>query len=190
MALDRKYIFLIVGSALLLSAIGVGIYLLTKPKAKDDDPEKRKEDEKKENGNGSNPSGGNNNPNTPVITPSIPGKVSPKFNAENELSNPYPQLKDRVLYPKRKAMGGWDYTNVRSSPEVNTESAWYDPFDNLITTINAGNPIGKVIGEQAGVYNDYSYRWFKVRLIKKVGFWNTEEGYVRADTVTFAPYDK
>jgi hypothetical protein len=189
MALERKHIFLIVGSVLILGAIGVGIYLLTKPKAKDDDPAKKKDDDKKD-GENDDPEETITPPKVPTSTPSIPGKVSPTFNGENELSNPYPQLKDRVLYPKRKAMGGWDYTNVRSSPEVNTESAWYDPFDNLLTTINAGIPIGKVIGEEAGVYNNYSYRWFKVKLIKQVGFWNMDTGFVRGDTVTFAPYNK
>lgn len=190
MALEKKHIILIVGGVLILSAIGVGLYLLfNKPDDATDNPEdeKKGKDDPEDDPQTKAP-----NP-TPAIDPykdSIKnGKVIPIYNEENELINPYQQLKGKVLYPLRKAQGGWDYTNVRTSAEVNTESAWYDPFDNLLTTINAGTPIGYVEGETAGVYNDHSYRWFKVKLIKPVGFWGTKEGYVRADTVIFPSYE-
>ncbi len=195
MELDRKHIFLIAGSVLLLTAIGIGIYLIVKKPSDEDN-----KDEKDGDNGGGNDSGNNNDPKTepsvttnptPTNTSSIQnGKVVPIFNEENELKNGLSQLKNRQLYPKRAWQGGWDYTNVRSTASVNTESAWYDPFDNLLTTIGAGTPIGKVISETTGVYNSHPYRWFKVKLNKPVGFWGTEEGFVRADTVTFVPYAK
>jgi hypothetical protein len=195
MELDRKHIFLIAGSVLLITAIGIGIYLIVKKPS----DEVNKDEKDGDNGGGNN-SGNNNNPKTepPITTNPTPtntssiqnGKVVPIFNEENELKNGFTQLKNRQLYPKRAWQGGWDYTNVRSTASVNTESAWYDPFDNLLTTIGAGTPIGKVISETTGVFNSHPYRWFKVKLNKPVGFWGTEEGFVRADTVTFVPYAK
>lgn len=195
MELDRKHIFLIAGSVLLLTAIGIGIYLIVRKPSDEDNKDE------KDGGNGDgNDSGNNNDPKTepPVTTNPTPtntssiqnGKVVPIFNEENELKNSLSQIKNRQLYPKRAWQGGWGYTNVRSSAEVNTESAWYDPFDNLLTTIGEGTPIGKVLSETTGVYNSHPYRWFKVKLNKPVGFWGTEEGFVRADTVTFVPYAK
>jgi len=195
MQLERKHIFIIAGSILLLTALGIGIYLMVRKPDSDDKDEKNKD-----NGGGDG-SGNDDEPTTepppiknpaPTTQSSIQnGKVVPIFNEENELKNSLSQLKDIQLYPKREWQGGWGYTNVRSSAEVNTESAWYDPFDNLLTTIGEGTPIGKVISETTGVYNSHPYRWFKVKLNKKVGFWGTtEEGYVRADTVTFVPYAK
>lgn len=191
MALERKHIFLIAGSALLVTAIVIGIYLIVRKPSDEKD-----ESDEKEKGKGS----GNENEDwteqplssspAPTNTSSIQnGQVVPIFNEENELKNSMEQLKGVLLYPKRKWQGGADYTNVRSSAEVNTESAWYDPFDNLLTTIGAGTPIGTVISKTTGVYNAYAYTWFKVKLNKKVGFWgNIDEGFVRADTVTFVPY--
>lgn len=191
MQLERKHIFLIVGSVLVLTAIGAGIYMLVK-KPDDDTDKEAKKGNKNGSGTAEYPKTQTPPPgNTPsTTTGSIQnGEVVPVFNEENELKNSISQLKNRTLYPKRKWQGGWDYTNVRSSAEVNTASAWYDPFDNLLTTIGAGTPIGKVISETTGVYNSHPYRWFKVKLVKKVGFWGTtDEGYVRADTVTFVPY--
>lgn len=191
--MERKHIFLIAGSVLLATALGIGIYLLVKKPGDEDkkDPEKDKgtsgggkDEPGEENPPASNPGTGN--------TSSIQnGQVVPVFNDEKELKNPLSQLKDRQLYPKREWQGGWNYTNVRSSAKVNNESGWYDPFDNLLVTIGAGIPVGKVMSETTGVYNSYAYRWFKVKLNKKVGFWGTtDEGYVRADTVTFVPYSK
>lgn len=194
MKLEQKHILLIVGAVLIATAIGVGIYLLVR---KDDKPDETKDNPppgdnsggSQGNANGSQP-GNAPSSYTPPPTVNTSGKVVPIYNEEKELDNPFSQLRGRVLYPKRKSAGGWDYANVRTSAEVNTEQAWYDPFDNLLTTINSGTPIGRVLEEVAGVYNGYSYRWFKVDLIKSVGFWGTKTGYVRGDTVTFVPYDK
>lgn len=119
------------------------------------------------------------------------GLTRPTFNAENELSNSIGQLKGRYLYPKRKEQGGWGYANIRTSTEVNNDTGfWTDGIDNLITTINSGTPIGKVLSEKSGLYNGYSYRWFKVKLYKPIGGWFSDytEGFVRADTVTIKAY--
>lgn len=199
--MERKHIFLIAGSVLLLTAIGIGIYLLVRKPSEEKDENKDKNNTE-DSGDETTPpktqdppanTGGNTtttNNNTANQNSVQNGQVVPIFNDENELKNSLSQLKGKQLYPKRKWQGGWDYANVRSSAEVNTESAWYDPFDNLLTTIGAGTPIGKVVSETTGVYNSYAYRWFKVKLNKPVGFWGTEEGFVRADTVTFVPYTK
>lgn len=192
--MERKHIFLIVGSVLVLTALGIGLYMLTK---KPDDGDKKDQEKDKDGSGGGDdePTTKNppaTNPETSNNTSSIQnGQVVPIFNDEKELKNSLEQLKVTQLYPKREWQGGWDYTNVRSSAEVNTDQGWYDPFDNLLTTIGAGTPIGKVISKTTGVYNSYAYTWFKVKLNKKVGFWgNIDEGFVRADTVTFVPYTK
>ena len=196
MALERKHLFLIGGSILIAVAIGIGIYLIVKKPSGD---EEETEDKPKDKKTGSDDPSPNNEPSstTPQSTNTTNnqnsiqnGMVVPIFNEENELKNDYSQIKGRYLYPKREWQGGWGYTNVRSSAEVNTESVWYDPFDNLLTTIGEGSPIGKVIGKTTGVYNNYAYTWFKVKLNEPAGFWGTTEGYVRADTVTFKPYEK
>jgi len=121
-------------------------------------------------------------------------EVSPTFNREDELSNPYSQLKGRTLYPKPKGVNnGLGYTNVRSSARVNDSDGWWgwlDVSDNQLTTISGETPIGKIEGETTEVVGGYGYRWFKVWLMHKVGFWGTTHGYVRADTVTFKPYSR
>lgn len=190
--MERKHIFLIAGSVLLATALGIGIYLLVK-KPTDEDKKDPEKDPGGSGGNKEEPTSKNppqSNPGTTNTSSIQNGQVVPVFNDEKELKNAFSQLKDRQLYPKREWQGGWNYANVRTSAEVNTESAWYDPFDNLLVTIGAGNPIGKVMSETTGVYNSYAYRWFKVKLNKKVGFWGKDEGFVRADTVTFVPYSK
>lgn len=192
MALERKHIFLIGGAVLLLTAIGISIYLIVK------EPSDKKDEEPKDKGDG-NDSGNNDDPTkepppstnpNPTNTSSIQnGQVVPVFNEENELKNSLEQLKGVQLYPKRKWQGGSGYANIRSSAKVNTDQGWYDPFDNLLTTIGEKTQIGKVISKTTEVYNSYAYTWFKVKLNKKVGFWGTtDEGFVRADTVTFVPY--
>ena len=195
-----KRIILITGATLVLVAIGFGVYLYFKKKAEDQADNTDDSSSKKSGGNIFHTSGGTTNSTTkpkddpkpePAPPPTDPNKVVPKFNSERELTNPYSQLKDHVLYPKRKEMKGSGYANIRSSAEVNTDQGWWDMKDNLITTINSGIPIGKVIGETSGLFNGYSYRWFKVKLTKPIGFWSkTYEGFVRSDTVTFIAYDK
>lgn len=196
MALERKHLFLIGGSILIVTAIGIGLYLIFKKPTDTKDETQDKPKDKKTGGDDPYP---NTEPSSTTPQGNISsnnqssiqnGMVVPIFNEENELKNDYSQIKGRYLYPKREWQGGWGYTNVRTSPEVNTAQAWYDPFSNLLTTIGEGSPIGKVIDKTTGVYNNYAYTWFKVKLNKPVGFWETSEGYVRADTVTFKPYEK
>ncbi len=185
-----KYIILIAGSVILLGAIGFGIYLHFSNKDKDKEKENPTEKDKEKDGGKQDPPQANNAPPVQVYEPPS-NKVSPKYNVEGELTNPLAEIKGKTLYPKRKEAGGFGYANIRSSVEVNTDRGWWDFSDNLLTTINSGIPIGTVTGEEAGLFNDYSYRWFKVKLIKPVGFWgNTYEGFVRADTVTFQPFTK
>lgn len=190
MKLEERHIILIVSGTLLLTAAGVGLYLLFRDKDTSKDEKKKSTDKgDKPTSTVKEPPAGNYNQSSSTSTQTA-GKVSPRFNEENELINPLTELKGRLIYPKRKYLGGWDYTNVRSSAEVNTESAWYDPFDNLLTTIGAGTPVGKIMSSTTGLFNNHPYRWFKVKLLKEVGAWGTDEGYVRADTVTFIPYSK
>lgn len=192
MELERKHIFLIAGSVLLATAIGIGLYLIFK-KPSDDEPEAEKkkggDDAPPETKTPPPPNTGGNATTTNANASSIQnGQVVPIFDEENQLKNSVSELQKTTLYPKRQWQGGSDYANIRTSAHVNTESAWYDPFDNLLTTIGAGTPIGKVTSATTTVYNGFPYRWLKVKLSKPVGFWGTEEGYVRADTVTFVPY--
>lgn len=183
-----KIILLIAGGVLIVGSISVGLYLHFRNKDKEDN----EQDEQ-----GTSPIAPPKvnetqtaNETTSETTPKGDGLTRPTFNVENELSNSLTTIKGHYLYPKRKEQGGWGHTNVRSSAMVNNDQGWWDPSDNLITTINSGTVIGKVIGEEAGVYNDYSYRWFKVKLTKPTGgiFSPYTEGYVRGDTVTFKPF--
>lgn len=188
-----KIALLITGSIIIAGGIAVGLYfLLRKPKPEDEykPASKTGGSSKGQNNSGNSDSQEQSTENSSNNTPSSSGQINPTFNVENELSNPFGELKGRVLYPKRETVGGWGYANVRTSAEVNTNQGWWDGKDNLITTINSGIPIGSVLSEKAGLFNGYSYRWFKVKLIKPVdGFWSDyTEGYVRADTVTFKPY--
>lgn len=186
-----KIALLITGSVIIAGGLAVGLYfLLRKPKPEDEyTPVSKTGGSSKGQSNSGNADPQEQNTGGSNIPTSL-GQITPTFNVENELSNPFSQLKGRVLYPKRETIGGWGYANVRTSAEVNTNQGWWDGKDNLITTINSGIPIGSVISEKAGLFNGYSYRWFKVKLIKPVdGFWSDyTEGYVRADTVTFKPY--
>lgn len=192
MELERKHIFLIAGSVLLATAIGIGLYLIFK-KPSEDEPEA----EKKKGGDDTPPetktpppsnTGGNTTTTNANASSIQNGQVVPIFDEENQLKNSVAELQKTTLYPKRQWQGGSDYANIRTSAHVNTASAWYDPFSNLLTTIGAGTPIGKVTTATTTVYNGFPYRWLKVKLSKPVGFWGTDEGYVRADTVTFVPY--
>ena len=179
---QTKIILLASGIVLLLSCIGVGVYFLVKNSEKSDDTtNKDGNSDSQGSQNDTNDTTGNDLVNT--------SEIKPVYNAENELDNSIGQLKGRVLFPKREWAGGWGYANVRSSPDVNTNQGWWDGLDNLVTTINEGTPIGEVLEDTRVDYNGYKYRWFKVKLIKPVGFWfPTKEGYVRADTVTIKPY--
>ncbi len=175
--MDRKtkIIVIVSGSILVATALGVGIYFLIKKRAEYAEADKM---------DVVNPylKTGGNAPTTIETNSTSQPLISAQFNSENELSNSLVQLKGLTLYPKEKAIGGWDYTNVRSSAKVNNDQGWWD-VGNKVTTIYKGNPIGRVISETTGVHNGYSYRWFKVKLASMISGYS--EGYVRADTVTF-----
>lgn len=194
--MERQHkIFLIVTGAVLLAGIvGLAIYQLTKKDDTNEEEPINDQGEIPKNNNTPSPVSNSDvsNPSPNQAPPADPNMVVPRFNVESELINPISELKDHVLYPKRVATGGWGYANVRSTPEVNTEQAWWDPFDNLLTTISSGTSIGRVISHETKVYNGYNYRWFKVKLTKPTGgvFSPYTEGYVRADTVTFKQYRK
>jgi len=206
MEAKTKKVILIVGISILAVGVGVSLFLFFKRLKENRDAEKQEAEDYKsikiksasKTSSSSSPSSSSSSTtnssssNTSITQNLDPTKVVPKFNGENELSNKYSEIKDRYLYPKRKEHEGFGYANVRMSPAVNTQSAWYDPVSNLLTTIKSGTPIGKVIGETSAVFNDYSYRWFKVKLMKPVkGFLNTYTmGFVRADVVTFVPYNR
>lgn len=174
---QTKIILIVSGSLVFATALGIGIYYIVKKNSGSDSPE-----------NDTNPflEVGQTNPveQSSNINNDYQPLIAPRFNAENELSNSIIQLRGQKLYPKDKATGGWDYTNVRSSAEVNTDQGWWDT-GNKIVTIYKGNSIGTVISDTTTVLNGYSYRWFKVSLTSKVGDHST--GFVRADTVTFKP---
>lgn len=181
---NTRIFILVVGGVLLAGSIGLGVYLHLRNKKKEEE-EKELEEIKAEQEQQQKAQS--------AATPTVDsGMIVPTFNAEKELTNPFMQLKGRYLYPKRREQGGQGYSNIRTSAIVNTDQGWWDPSDNLITTINSGVPIGKVTGEVSGLHNNYSYRWFKVDLNKKVEGWFSDytKGYVRADTVTFKPYSK
>lgn len=191
-----KIILLVAGGVLVVGSITLGVYMHLKNK-KDQEEESGVQDTKPNTSNGGGNTGSESevetNQETEEQIPVDDGLIHPKWNTENELWNSYGQLKGRYLYPKRKAQGGWGYTNIRSSALVNNDTSWFwDGIDNLITTINSGTPIGKVIGVTSGVYNSYSYRWFKVKLLKPYTEYFTAytTAYVRADTVTIKPYKK
>jgi hypothetical protein len=204
MEAKTKKVILIVGISILAVGVGVSLFLFFKRLKENRDAEKQEAEDYKSikiksatkvpssSTSLSSSATNSNSTNTSTTQNLDPTKVVPKFNGENELSNKYSEIKDRYLYPKRKEHDGFGYANVRMSPAVNTQSAWYDPVSNLLTTIKSGTPIGKVIGETSAVFNEYSYRWFKVKLMKPVkGFLNTYTmGFVRADVVTFAPYNR
>jgi hypothetical protein len=121
-------------------------------------------------------------------------KIIPIRNLDKALNNSFSEIKGVKIYPAKKsndpAQGhpyAEGFANIRTSPEVNTKKAWYDPIDNLLGKISAGNSIGTIISEQ---YDNMTpkMRWFKVKLTKKID--DEQYGWVRADNVTFVPFTK
>lgn len=192
--MDKKYkiALIVLGVLLLSSAIGIVVYQLTKDKGDniDDSTENENPDFTEYENRNQDKTKDKESELGGVGSSWSTTEVTPSFNAENEISNPIGELVGRVLYPKSLSDQGWGYSNIRTSAEVNNDQGWWDVSDNLITTINAGTSIGSVISETTGVYNGYSYRWFKVKLTKPTGglIIDYTEGYVRGDTVTFQPY--
>lgn len=139
--------------------------------------------------------------------------VSPVRNYNGEVINKYHEIMGRTLYPSQKSTNpstghknALGYTNLRTSPEVNNISEWYDTKTNYLGRINTGKKIGIVVGEQ---YDDFDpkMRWFRVKLFtpikleadSSVSFTSTvlnwfaeplKYAWVRADNVTFKPYEK
>lgn len=121
-------------------------------------------------------------------------KIIPLRNLDKVVNNSFKEIKGVKLYPAKKSNDpvqghpyAEGYANIRETPEVNNESAWYDPFDNLLGKVSAGSSIGTIVSEQ---YDDMTpkMRWFKVKLSKKIG--GEQYGWVRGDNVTFQPIKK
>lgn len=172
MTRQTKIILIVTGGIVSVGIISLGIYLLTgKKKSRDVLPK--------------------NDTYSPQPETPKDHLIQPKYNSEQEISNPFSQIKGQTLFPKPTSLGGLGYANIRSSAEVNTRQGWWDISDNRITTVSENNPIGKVLEERIVPFNGYPYRWFKIALEKPYGFWKTyTEGFVRADTVTFTSYLK
>jgi hypothetical protein len=124
----------------------------------------------------------------------VDDKISPVRNLDKVLNNSFSQIRGVKLYPAKKSSNPAEghpyaegFANIRTSPEVNNESAWYDPFDNLLGKVSAGSSIGTIVSEQ---YDNLTpkMRWFKVKLSKKID--GTQYGWVRGDNVTFVPFTK
>lgn len=125
---------------------------------------------------------------------SIGDIIAPVRNVDKAINNKFSDIRGVLLYPAKKSNNNIEghpfalgYSNVREKPEINTKSAWYDPFDNLLGKIVAGQTIGKLVSER---YDNLepAMRWFLVKLTKPLDGWTY--GWVRADTVTFKPFKK
>ena len=121
-------------------------------------------------------------------------KITPVRNLDKVLNNSFSEIRGVKIYPARKSsdpaqghLYAEGFANIRTSPEVNNKSSWYDPIDNLLGKVSAGSSIGTIISEQ---YDDMTpkMRWFKVKLTKKID--GKQYGWVRGDNVTFVPFTK
>jgi len=121
-------------------------------------------------------------------------KITPLRNLDKVLNNSFSEIKGVKIYPAKKSsdpaqghLFAEGFANIRTSPEVNNKSSWYDPIDNLLGKVSAGASIGTIISEQ---YDDMTpkMRWFKVKLTKKID--GKQYGWVRGDNVTFVPFTK
>lgn len=127
--------------------------------------------------------------------------IKPIRNLKLEINNAFDEIKGKSVFPAQKSDDpikghrlGAGYSNLRSSPEVNTQSTgfWEPEFDptkwdfknNEVGVVKYPNRIGIIIAEEYDNLNP-SQRWFKVKLTKKIG--SKTEAWVRADTVTFIP---
>lgn len=120
--------------------------------------------------------------------------ISPDRNVDKAINNKFSDIRGVILYPAKKSNNKIEghtfalgYSNIREKPEINNESAWYDPFDNLLGKVVAGQTIGKLVSER---YDNLepAMRWFLVKLTKSLDGWSY--GWVRADTVSFKPFIK
>jgi hypothetical protein len=124
----------------------------------------------------------------------IDNKISPVRNLDKVLNNSFSQIRGVKIFPARKSSNPAEghtyaegFANIRTSPEVNNKSAWYDLIDNLLGKVSAGASIGTIVSEQ---YDNLTpkMRWFRVKLTKKID--GEQYGWVRGDTVTFVPFTK
>lgn len=183
-----KITLIVVGSLAVAGGIGYAIYkkVKNKKKEKEEVEKELKETQELEEINKGLESQSTANKND--------GKVIPVRNLDKVLNNAFKEIKNVKLYPAKKSsdpVQGHPYAegfaNIRTSPEVNNESAWYDPFDNLLGKISAGSSIGTIVSEQ---YDNMTpkMRWFKVKLTKAID--GEQYGWVRGDVVTFQPFTK
>jgi hypothetical protein len=122
-------------------------------------------------------------------------RVVPVRNLDKNINNAFKDIKGVTLYPANKSsdpIQGHQYAdgfaNIRTSPEVNNAwTTWYDFRDNLLGRVSSGSKIGTIVSEQ---YDNMTpkMRWFRVKLDKKID--GKEYGWVRADVVTFRPFNK
>ncbi len=120
-------------------------------------------------------------------------KVSPLINpVTKDISNPISELIGVKIYPRPTSDGGSGFSNVRDSAEVNTGFV-----NNFLGRIDYPNKIGTIISEQFDSLNP-PHRWFRVRLDEPIrkglsityAFQTFDEAWVRADVVSFKPFDK
>jgi hypothetical protein len=123
------------------------------------------------------------------------GYVIPAYNWLEQISNPYSQVKGRMLYPAttKDYPTAQNKATLRTSAEVNNPKGfWTDGnSDNIIKKYTSGVAIGTVIAE---AYDDMipKNRWFKVKMKTPCCgvVSNYKEGWLRADVVSFKKYKK
>jgi len=106
------------------------------------------------------------------------GYIVPKINFADQLSNPFKELKGKMLKAKK---GG---ANIRNTKAVDNSFP-----TNLLKKIGSGSSVGTVLSEG---YDDMQpkNRWFWVKLKTPCcgTFTNYTKAWVRADVVTFNKY--
>lgn len=126
--------------------------------------------------------------------PTSSNYIKPTRNLDKGISNNFSDIKGRYLIPAIKSddpvkghIYAQGFANIRETPEVNNQRAWYDPITNYLGKVNSGSRIGTIISEQ---YDNMTpkMRWFKVKLAKKID--GKQYGWVRADNVTFYGFKK
>lgn len=120
-------------------------------------------------------------------------RVVPIINpVTNDITNPISEIIGTEIYPRPIFEGGTGFSNVRDSAEVNTGFV-----NNFLGRIDFPNAIGTIISEQFDNLNP-PHRWFRIRLKEPItkgfsityAFQTFEEAWVRADVVTFKPFDR
>lgn len=190
---SKKWIFIGVGAVVLTAGIVASIKIINKRKRIEEEKKLQEEKDKQLSQIVEQSESGQ------TQTATTSDRVVAKRDAfTKSITNAFTDIKGKKLYPAKKtndpAQGhalALGYANLRTTPEVNTESAWYDPFDNLIKKYSVGEEIGTVISEQYDDMNPKN-RWFKVKMSKPCCgiFSDYTVGWVRSDNVVFRPYTK